>query len=47
MGMSETVWLSQLKDRKHWKGHLREEHAVSLLTSLALHQVASLYPHST
>lgn len=32
LGMSETVWLSQLKDWKYWKGCLRQEQAVSLLT---------------
>lgn len=33
LGMSETVWLSQLKDWKDRKGRLREEQAVSLFAS--------------
>lgn len=35
LGMSETVWLSQLKDWKHRKEPLKEEQAVSLLASSA------------
>lgn len=49
--MSETGWLSQLKDWSQWKGHLREGQAINqssqqLITS-ALHCVHFLHPQST